>query len=66
MFSSTLASGQYMIVDRVNSRNIVVDAVYSKIAHGYTPSTGNVIINLSKLEKGLLERRYRLKLIGGI
>lgn len=44
----------------------MVDAVYSKIAQGYTPSVGNVIINLSKLEKGLVERRYRLKLIGGI
>jgi hypothetical protein len=64
MFSSLLASGHYMIVDRVNSRNIMVDAVYSKIAQGYTPSVGNVIINLSKLEKGLAERRYRLKLMG--
>jgi hypothetical protein len=65
MFSSLLASGRYMVVDRVNPRIIMIDAVYGKIAQGYTPSTGNVIINLSKLEKGLAERRYRLKFLGG-
>lgn len=53
-----------MVVDKINHRIYVIDSVYHKFAVGYTPSVGDVTINLSRLEKGLAERRYRLKLIG--
>jgi|JI10StandDraft_1071094.scaffolds.fasta_scaffold630118_1 hypothetical protein len=64
MFSSALSSGAYMVVDKINHRIYTIDTVYPKFAVGYTPSVGDVTINLSKLEKGMAEGRYRLKYLG--
>ena len=64
MINSLLSSGNYVIVDKIKKRIITIESVLSKMAFGYNPACGEIVINFKTLEKALAEKRFRLKYVG--